>query len=73
MGSECIHAKNITLRNCKVETGCTILRFKMRPDTYQVYENITVENVVGKCGSIIEMKPWANSTPLRERERSHSD
>jgi len=58
MGSECIHAKNITLRNCKVETGCTILRFKMRPDTYQVYENITVENVVGKCGSIIDMKPW---------------
>lgn len=58
MGSECIHARNITLRNCEVETGCTILRLKMRPDTYQVYENITVENVAGKCGSIIEMKPW---------------
>lgn len=59
MGSECLHAKNITLRNCKVETGCTILRLKMRPDTYQVYENITVENVKGKCGSVIEMKRWA--------------
>ena len=31
---------------------------KMRPDTYQVYENITIENVTGKCGTIIEMRPW---------------
>lgn len=59
MGSECIHARNITLRDCKVETGCTILRLKMRPDTYQVYENITIDGVTGKCGSVIEMKPWA--------------
>lgn len=59
MGSECIHAKNITLRNCKVETGCTILRLKMRPDTYQVYENITIDGVTGSCGSVIEMKRWA--------------
>jgi hypothetical protein len=30
----------------------------MRPDTYQVFENISVENITGKCGSVIEMKPW---------------
>lgn len=58
MGSECVHAKNITLRNCKLETNTSILRLKMRPDTYQIYENITVENVTGKCGTVIEMAPW---------------
>lgn len=59
LGSECIHARNITLRDCKVETGCTILRLKMRPDTYQIYEDITIDGVTGKCGSVIEMKPWS--------------
>ena len=58
LGSECIHARNITVRNCKVESSTPILRLKMRPDTYQVYENITVENITGKCGTIIEMRPW---------------
>ena len=58
LGSECIHARNITLRNCKTESNCPILRLKMRPDTYQVYENITIDHVTGKCGTVIEMKPW---------------
>lgn len=58
LGSECIHAKNITIRNCKVETNSSILHLKMRPDTYQVYENITVEGITGKCGSVISMAPW---------------
>ena len=46
------------LRNCKVNNTCALLRFKMRPETYQIYENITVSNVTGKCGSIFDMKPW---------------
>lgn len=58
LGSECIHAKNIVLRNCKVDCDVPLLRLKMRLDTYQVYENITIENVTGRCRSIIEMKPW---------------
>lgn len=58
LGSECIHAKNVTVRNCRVETNCSILRLKMRPDTYQTYENITVQNITGKCATVIEMRPW---------------
>ena len=57
-GSECFHARNVTLRNCRLENECSLLRLKMRPDTYQIYENITVENVTGKCGTLIEMLPW---------------
>ena len=58
LGSECIHGLNIVLRNCKVDNNCPILRLKMRPDTYQTYENITIDNVTGKCGTIISMAPW---------------
>lgn len=58
LGSECIHARNITLRNCKVDNNTPVLRLKMRPDTYQVYENILIENITGKCGTIISMAPW---------------
>jgi len=58
LGSESIHARNITVRNCKIDSNTPILRLKMRPDTYQIYENITVENITGRCGTIIEMRPW---------------
>jgi len=58
LGSECIHAKNIVLRNCTVNSKTSLLRLKMRPDTYQVYENITIQNVKGSCGSLISLAPW---------------
>ncbi len=58
LGSECIYASGVVLRNCKVDNDCALLRLKMRPDTYQVYQNITVENVVGRCGPVIEILPW---------------
>jgi len=58
MGSESIHARNITMRNCKVESTTSILRLKMRPDTYQIYENITIENITGRCGLLIALAPW---------------
>jgi len=58
LGSECLHARNITMLNCKVDNNTSILRLKMRPDTYQVYENILIENITGRCGPIISMAPW---------------
>ena len=57
-GSECIHANRITMRNCKVDNDRPILLFKMRPDTYQIYENITIENITGRCGTIVTLSPW---------------
>jgi polygalacturonase len=58
LGSECIHARNITMRNCKVNGTSPLLKLKMRPDTYQLFENVTVENITGKVGSIINLYPW---------------
>jgi len=59
MGSECIHAKNITMRNCVLENDCPILKFKMRGDTFQLFENITVDNISGNCGAVIDLNPWS--------------
>lgn len=58
LGSESIHARNITMRNCKVENNAPILKLKMRPDTYQLFENITIDNITGKCGVFINMNSW---------------
>lgn len=58
LGSECIHAKNVTVRNCKADINAAVLRLKMRPDTYQIYENIVIENITGNCGTVMDMKPW---------------
>jgi polygalacturonase len=65
MGSECLHAKNIVLRNCKVDNKTSILRLKMRPDTYQVYENITIEGITGRCGVLISLVPWTQFFDLK--------
>jgi polygalacturonase len=65
MGSECIHARNIVMRNCKVESKTSILRIKMRPDTYQVYENITIDGITGSCGLLIALAPWTQFFDLK--------
>jgi hypothetical protein len=30
----------------------------MRPDTYQVYEDIHIEKITGRSGTLISMAPW---------------
>lgn len=58
LGSECVHARNVIVRNCKVDINAALLRLKMRPDTYQIYENVRIENITGTCGTVMDMKPW---------------
>ena len=57
-GSECIHARNITLRNSTVNSNYVLLKFKMRPDTFQSFEDVTISGITGQCGTIINMTPW---------------
>jgi len=69
MGSECTHARNISMRNCKVESKTAVLRIKMRPDTYQIYENITIEGITGRCGSLIALAPWTQFFDLKNSNK----
>lgn len=75
-GSESIHNRNILLRNCKVDQAVRLLWLKMRPDTPQLYEYITVENIKGQARSLIYVKPWTQFFDLKGRATvpiSHSD
>ncbi|MCB0669728.1 MAG: hypothetical protein KDC80_28075 [Saprospiraceae bacterium] len=67
-GSESIHNRNILLRNCYVNEARRLLWLKMRPDTPQKYEYITVENITGQAHSLIYVKPWTQFFDLKGRK-----
>ncbi|MBR3080650.1 MAG: exopolygalacturonase [Prevotella sp.] len=58
LGSESLHDRNIILRNCYSENADRVLWLKMRPDTPQHYEYVTVENITGHCGRFLFIHPW---------------
>lgn len=67
-GSESVHNRNIIVRRIKVNTGHNLLWLKMRPDTPQRYEYITIENVEGKITNFININPWTQFFDLKGRE-----
>lgn len=76
LGSESIHNKNILMRNIRVNDAKRILWLKMRPDTPQNYEYITVENITGNAYSLIYVKPWTQFFDLKGKKEvplSYSD
>lgn len=58
LGSESIYDRNVILRDCRVDEAQRVLWLKMRTDTPQHYEYITVENITGSCGSFLFIHPW---------------
>lgn len=67
-GSESIHNKNVIMRNIKIQDARRLLWLKMRPDTPQHYEYITVENITGQAYSMIYVKPWTQFFDLKGRK-----
>ncbi len=57
-GSESIYDHNIVFRRCTVSKAQRLLWLKMRPDTPQNYEYITVEDITGNAFSMLYIKPW---------------
>ena len=55
------------MRRIKVHTGKNLLWLKMRPDTPQHYEYISVENVEGKITNFININPWTQFFDLKGR------
>lgn len=68
LGSESVHNRNIIIRRIKVGEGNNLLWLKMRPDTPQHYEYITVEEVEGKIKNFINVNPWTQFFDLKGRE-----
>lgn len=59
LGSESIYDRNVILRRCHVEEAQRVLWLKMRTDTPQHYEYVTVEDITGSCGSFLFIHPWS--------------
>ncbi|MFT3739497.1 MAG: glycosyl hydrolase family 28 protein [Breznakibacter sp.] len=64
-GSESIHNHNIVLRRCTVKNAKRLLWLKMRPDTPQNYEYITVEEIKGNVESFLYVRPWTQFFDLK--------
>ncbi|WP_460949166.1 rhamnogalacturonidase [Spirosoma daeguense] len=67
-GSEAIHNRNVVMRNCHVSEASRVLWLKMRPDTPQRYEYISLENIKGQANSLIYVKPWTQFYDLQGRK-----
>jgi polygalacturonase len=68
LGSESLHDRNIILRNCSVDQADRVLWLKMRPDTPQHYEYVTVENITGRCGRFLFIHPWTQFFKPEKRD-----
>lgn len=67
-GSESIHNRNIILRRIQVDEATRLLWLKMRPDTPQNYEYITVDRITGNVGSFLYVHPWTQFFDLKGRK-----
>lgn len=66
-GSEAWDCSNIILRNCDFQGTGNIVRFKMRPDTPQKYQNVLVENITGHTKNGIQVAEWRQFFNLLDR------
>lgn len=67
-GSESVHNRNILVRRIKVLDGLNLLWLKMRPDTPQHYEYITIEDIEGRIENLININPWTQFFDLKGRK-----
>ncbi len=68
LGSESLHDWNIIIRNCHVKNASNVLWLKMRPDTPQHYEYVTVENFTGHCKNFLLVRPWTQFFKPEQRD-----
>ena len=68
LGSESLDDRNVVLRHCQVDDASRVLWLKMRPDTPQHYEYVSVEDMRGTCGSFLVVRPWTQFFKPEQRD-----
>jgi polygalacturonase len=68
LGSESLHDRNIILRNINMKNANRVLWLKMRPDTPQHYEYVTVDNITGTCNNFLVCNPWTQFFKPEKRD-----
>ncbi len=67
-GSEAWNCRNVILRDCQMNQTGNIFRFKMRPDTPQVYEYVLAENISGTIKNGVRADKWSQFYNLLPRD-----
>lgn len=68
-GSEATLVRNVVVRNCRVGPAIPVVRLKLRPDTPQLYENLTFEDLkLDGAQSLFDVKPWTQFFDLQGHE-----
>jgi alpha-L-rhamnosidase len=66
LGSEGTIIRNVIIEKSKVTGPIPLVRFKLRPDTQQLYENIHFRNItLDSTGAIFEIRPWRQFFDLK--------
>ena len=68
LGSESLHDRNIILRRCHTDNANRVLWLKMRLDTPQHYEYVTVEDITGYCRRFLFIHPWTQFFQKGDRD-----
>lgn len=65
-GSEATTIRHVTVRNCRMTGRATMLTLKLRPDTPQHYEHITLDGItLAGGGRLINCAPWTQFFDLK--------
>jgi alpha-L-rhamnosidase len=63
-GSEATFVRDVEVERC-ITRGPTVLRLKLRPDTPQQYENISLKDITMEGGVIFNVAPWSQYFDLK--------
>jgi len=75
-GSESVLNHNIVMRDIQVDNATRLLWLKMRPDTPQRYEYITLDGIRGQVTRVLFVHPWTQFYDLKDRKdipKSYAD
>ena len=67
LGSEATIVRDVVVENCRITGNVEIATVKLRPDTPQLYEDITFRNITteGTALAIVAMQPWSQFVNLQ--------
>ena len=67
LGSEATVVRDVVVENCKINGPIALARFKLRPDTAQIYEDIHYRGITLKStgGVIVQIEPWKQYFDLK--------
>jgi alpha-L-rhamnosidase len=66
LGSEATIVRDVIVENCRITGNVRVATLKLRPDTPQHYEDITLRNITSEseAGAIVSVQPWSQYANL---------